>query len=347
VTERKKTIALTVIIFLLIFCAVIDLFLGMIFLKKDEIRIPDPYNHHGLKPLFHSNAEWGSLNYRLFTNSLGLKDSSTRKIEKVNRQKRLVFIGDSFTEGIGYNYEKTFAGIISDSLKESYEILNAGLTSYSPILYFLKIQHIIESGYKIDQIIVMIDISDIQDEIIYENYIPDKKSSLIRSVDIKLSNLSFSYNLVFRKFLKKIKKHGSGNEPDESVLEESIEKRGSWTYDENSYNEWGKRGLFLAKTNMTKLHKLCMDKGISMVIAVYPWPEQILKDTAGSKQVLFWSEFCLSNDIDFIDLFPYFFEDSDKSSLIGKYFIEGDCHWNENGHRLIAEKILDKLKKTE
>ena len=40
--------------------------------------------------------------------------------------KRIMFIGDSFTEGIMLDWEDTFVGIISDSLKnKNVEVLNA------------------------------------------------------------------------------------------------------------------------------------------------------------------------------------------------------------------------------
>ena len=51
---------------------------------------------------------------------------------------KYAFLGDSFTEGLGLNYSDTFAGMLSDYSR--YEIINMGVTSYSPIIYWNKIK---------------------------------------------------------------------------------------------------------------------------------------------------------------------------------------------------------------
>ena len=49
--------------------------------------------------------QWGYEKYKIFTNNLGFKDKSNREIEF---KKKILFIGDSFTEGVGIKYEDTF-----------------------------------------------------------------------------------------------------------------------------------------------------------------------------------------------------------------------------------------------
>ena len=46
----------------------------------------------------------------------------------------------------------------------SIEVLNAGLSSYSPIIYLKKLRWLIDQGYEFDEAVVYVDISDIQDE---------------------------------------------------------------------------------------------------------------------------------------------------------------------------------------
>ncbi len=106
---------------------------------------------------------------KLFTNSLGFKDKSSRTIPLLsskNFTKRIVFIGDSFTEGIFLEYEDTFVGIIDKELnKKSIQVLNAGVGSYSPIIYWRKVKYLIEEvGLKFNELVVFIDMSDICDE---------------------------------------------------------------------------------------------------------------------------------------------------------------------------------------
>ena len=79
---------------------------------------------------------------KLHTNSLGFKDKSSRTISLLPSKKfkkRVVFIGDSFTEGVMLEYEDTFVGIVDKELNnKSIEVLNAGVNSYSPIIYWRK-----------------------------------------------------------------------------------------------------------------------------------------------------------------------------------------------------------------
>jgi hypothetical protein len=92
----------------------------------------NPIYHHG----FIKNGTFESY-YSTYTNSLGFKDSKVREVELNTNRKRIMFIGDSFTEGVMLDWEDTFIGIISDSLKnKNIKILNAGRSSYSPSLYW-------------------------------------------------------------------------------------------------------------------------------------------------------------------------------------------------------------------
>ena len=65
-----------------------------------------------------NNARWRESVYSVITNSLGFRDRTNRQIPLQSEKKRLVFIGDSFTEGQGLNYEKTFVGLIDNALKK-------------------------------------------------------------------------------------------------------------------------------------------------------------------------------------------------------------------------------------
>ena len=330
-----------------IFFVIIDLLLGSLLLKRDQLRIDHSYYHHDLQPMKLSNAKWGDLEYTIKTNSLGFKDTSTREIDLDSEKERILVIGDSFTEGLGYDHEKTFCGLLQNKLSDKVEILNAGLTSYSPKLYYLKVKYLLDMGLKFDKLIVMLDISDIQDESIYESFQPKKEQSAFRKVDVMLSNYSFSYHHIFRDLLKKIASNRNNTTDKfadaETFLETSIEDRGKWTYDKKIYNDWGKVGLNLASRNLLKLLGICKENSIEMTIVVYPWPEQITENDSLSIQSIYWGKFCTTNKIDFLDLFPYFFESENALTVVSRYFITGDDHWNDKGHRLIAEKLYEKI----
>ena len=49
---------------------------------------------------------------------------------------------------------------------EKIEFLNAGVISYSPTIYYNKIRYLLDAGLKFDEVVVLSDLSDVQDEAI-------------------------------------------------------------------------------------------------------------------------------------------------------------------------------------
>ncbi len=158
----KKTIFLVVLVAFLVG----DLLCGVVLISEPE-GVRHAFYHHTLKTYFQGNPQWGGESYALYTNSLGFRDGETREVALSGNRHRIVIIGDSFVEGIGCPYQETFAGIADRKLDGTVEILNAGVVSYSPKLFYLKIKYLIdEIGLRFDELFVFIDISDIQDEIV-------------------------------------------------------------------------------------------------------------------------------------------------------------------------------------
>ena len=107
------------------------------FLGINVLRIRDPVYHHTLTPKYDGFDLWGPHRFRILSNSLGFRDASTRDVPLVADRKRVVFIGDSFTEGIGLPYEETFVGRFARAFPEL-DVLNAAVFSYSPSIYYKK-----------------------------------------------------------------------------------------------------------------------------------------------------------------------------------------------------------------
>ena len=80
-----------------------------------------------------------------------------------------------------------------------------------------------------------------------------------------------------------------------------------------------------------------------MSLAIYPWPQQLLNDNVNSKHVKMWKEFCVSKCENFINFFPFFFDEIKKNSFIEiykKYYFWNDVHFNIKGNEVIAKKLL-------
>jgi lysophospholipase L1-like esterase len=304
-----------------------------------------PYYHHDLKTYQHYKDEkWGTHRYALITNSLGFKDSSPREIELETDKRRIVFIGDSFTEGVGFAYEETYVGLVDAALdSENFDVLNAGVASYCPLLYHLKIRYLLEEvGLRFDELYVFVDISDIQDEIVYRDFKPSA-FPLHRYIDVFLKGHSYTYNALRNNYamLYDIRAFFGGVE---EVMQPDVYtySRARWTYDDEVFEQWGRRGLTAAKLHMDELIEMCRMYGVEVVVAVYPWPDQLRGDRGASLQEKAWREFAAGKDVDFINYFPIFSQvGADEASE--RYFIPGDVHWNAEGHKLIAETVKQRF----
>lgn len=155
-----------------LYCAV--LFLGsdvaysrLVVGDERQFRIPSEEYHHGLLANYSGYDLWGGRRYRLFTNSLGMKDAAVREVSAGAASHRILLIGDSFTEGLGLPFEETFAGMLYRAGQERsrrVEFLNAGVSSNSPVIYYKKVKYLLDRGVHLDEVVVFSDPSDIQDE---------------------------------------------------------------------------------------------------------------------------------------------------------------------------------------
>jgi len=133
-------------------------------------RIPHPVYHHAIEPNQKSEDAIGRYAAPFFSNSVGMKDSRVREVPLKGERPRVLLMGDSFTEGIGTAWERTFAGILAEKLdRAGVELLNGGTVSYSPHLIRLRLEDLLSRGLKIDRVVVLIDISDVLNELQYED----------------------------------------------------------------------------------------------------------------------------------------------------------------------------------
>ena len=77
-----------------------------------------------------------------------------------NVKKRVIVIGDSFAEGQGIVFEKSFAGLLKEQLKPNgTEVLNAAVSSYAPSVMYAKLKYLVETvGLEFDHVLAFIDV---------------------------------------------------------------------------------------------------------------------------------------------------------------------------------------------
>ncbi len=331
---------------------------------EDLFRRPDPRFHHGLYPNRSTTTWWGKATYPMITNSLGMRDGSEAEVPLRGSRPRALIFGDSFAEGVGLPFEQTFAGLAGATMDTAgMDVLNAGVVSYSPRLYLLKLRYLLEDvGLQISHAVVFVDISDIQDEIFYERFVP-KEESLLVDLAYRAGRLLRRRSLFCRTAagLLADKPEGPadstfgsqnhvwfdalrvtlGEEPNAPWRNPAfLAERALWTTHREVFERWGRRGLELASRNMDAFVSSAKAAGVKVAVAVYPWPHQVEHAQRDCLQRSFWKSFAEHHGVGFIDLFEPFFDNPDTGTL----FIEGDNHWNEAGHRVVAERLTAWLK---
>lgn len=312
------------------------------------LRIQNEFYHHGLKPMYSGKDVWGGNIYNYCTDINGFRTSCQNKDLK-KKFFDILIIGDSVTEALGVSYNDSYVGVFSNYFSKL-AIANAGVSSYSTIIYLNKIKKLIEEGVSFKHLFVMVDISDIQDD--GARYIFDSKNNVIdthtpipKKEKSKLNKLildNFHYTISFYRFIRyKIIK------PEIPINLD----RSSWTFNSDVSN-YGVGGLSVAKEKslsyMEELYNFLKFKNIELSVGVYPLPDQIFNDDLKiNAHAELWQNFCINK----CKFFFNFFEDfndyrmthgSDK--LYNDFYIYGDVHFNQKGNYFLANSLIEKFK---
>jgi len=320
------------------------------------LRIPNAVFDHTLAANYEGYERWGEARYRIATNSLGFKDATMRYVAPRGNSRRVVLIGDSLTEGIGVPFEQSFAGMLAlagQQRRDKTEFLNAAVVSYSPTLYYRKIKFLLDSGLKFDELVVLPDLSDVQDEATSYFCSDDnpKYAALCRpestyqpvryekphephgvlSRNFRLSNALLRQLWVLRGGAK-----GEATTPSDRI---------GWSVPNfdvgNMYAPLGvEGGITRAVQHMQALAELLKRQNIPLTVVVYPWPLSLVQDDPGGRWVTIWRDFCAINCKAFINTFPDFIAAKDAhSDWYVRYFILGDIHFSLAGHKLVFDAL--------
>ncbi len=314
--------------------------------NKDNI-----YDHGFVKNYKTKSAGWGNIRYTFCTDANAFRSNCKDQFNK-NKYFDLAFIGDSFTEGVGVNFENSFVGLVSSDLK-NLKIANLAVSSYSPAIYYSKINHLLNKEYRFKEIIVFIDLSDIQDDSVcykLDKQIVKRRNNNFecfkntKNLNEKIKkNLRLSFEL-FGLFKQQLINFNIINyTAPKNVLNHS---RARWTYDykKQDFNNMKlDDAIKIAVKNMTLLSDLLKKNNIDLSVAVYPWPGTLKNDTRQNIQLKLWKDFCITNCKNFFDLMDPFFTLSEKNSFNWIYkhaYIKDDIHFNEEGNRIVAKNFL-------
>lgn len=330
--------------------------------RVGECVVPDFFRHHAYRINCEGYNPWGPELFPVFTNSLGYRDSRIREVPRNSDKPRILLVGDSFADGL-VEWRSTVAGQL-EVLEPEWEVLNAGMGSYSPSNYVLVIEDAIRRGIHLDHVLVMLDISDVQDEAaryfdVGPNVVNVRSAGDIappKLYDSVLTNFASIRGLVWWWLSVQIQQ---GHYYLPSVWTENLfdAPRSAWTYRPNSagfevleypdgYAPLGVAGgLEKVRAKMSQIADFLLAKGVKLSLIVYPWPAQLAHASGNEEYVQFWRTWCRARCSGFFETFTEMenIKNSCPSDTPGcwyqKLYIFGDIHFTAFANGLLANKI--------
>jgi hypothetical protein len=228
------------------------------------------------------------------------------------------------------------------------------------VIYYRKLEYLVEDvKLDVDEAIVFLDISDIEDEA--RHYTLDESGNVVdqdaRATErfhpppppttwaerwkhgLAAHSLTVRVAVAIRDRLEAAPPASDDGDPLAPWAKPLAAERGNWTHDAKAFAAYGERGLERAARSMERLLEL----GIPLTVVVYPWPNQVAAGDRESKQVTYWRAWTAEHGVAFIDLFGEFIDGSEPARAIAANYIPGDTHFNPAGNLRVAEGVLRHL----
>ena len=309
-------------------------------------RIPDEIMHHTYQPgcsYTFRTSEWST---QVHINSGGLRDDEPL----ANPDFRILVLGSSFVRGYGVEQNETFPELLQRKFNEAgakTEVINAGITSYSPILEYLYLKYK-GLSYKPDMIILTFDMADLNSDFEFEKIavfdndalvsVPSGKTdSLLEYIYLKLRTPRLIESLLSRVAI-------SPKAPPNDVRYDKY----AITREEISLNEsahWNRSFSYIGKIKNLS--------NATFILISYPYGHQVSGTEWGegrrnygfepgkiysSRADNILREYAKRNNIPYISLFDAFRESNEP----GLYF-PYDGHFTAAGHALAADVLFKEL----
>ena len=319
----KHALSLMMVLVSLIVCALgIELFVrffvddGMHFdlemwkyARDVKVISDDPLIGHAHRP----NSGERLMGVDVKINSNGLRDREI-PYERVGAARRILMLGDSFTEGWGVPFEQTFSKRIerlyaADGINA--EVINTGVGNYNTIM---EVEYFLREGYKYKPDIVVL------------NFIPNDAEPTPPHTQPSLL-MRHCYSCVF--LISRL-----------DVLLREMSLRPNWeNYYRNLYGEGHAKGWTDARASIDKLAEYCRSHQIKLLIAHLPdihgfdpYPLQMVTDLLQGA--------AREDGADFVDVMPEF-RGHDPAKL---WVSPMDAHPNGLGNEIIANALFRKLR---
>lgn len=318
---------------------------------------------------FHLTEPTGKEMIRRRTNSHGFVGKEISKT-KPSDVYRVVVLGDSFTEALQVHEGESYSELVQISLSKSaaeqkIEVINAGVSGYSPMTYYLYLKRELLS-FKPDLVLLQLFANDVFEDhktaamsVFDENNVPvqinryfKKEKRVVSEVfykfDRALKKISRFYAYLMRSFAKLGKKSSYNKEM--TAKEEFSDfnqffpiQPGTRLYRNESFHQQAiGRTLFYLKS----IHELLKTKSIPLVVFYIPNEAQVHQSKTAQSAFYLTSkvsddlnrelaQFFNAEEIPFLDLTSAF----KASQSPDKLYYPNDGHLTPRGHQLVAREL--------
>ncbi len=315
-------IALYNLVIVILLCIIFEM---LIRLFIPEIKYGGGTSKELLIPSMYSSSPGLAANYRGESNRI-IKSTNAYHSWLYNKKlnsnkKKILFLGDSVTMGIGIENDSTFAGRLSNYFK----IINPSLIGYSSIDYLNVFNaFVVENRFDLnfDAVIIFWTLNDI-----YSNY-PTQDPPSFQSDD-------FLYPII--NFLRR-------NSKAYIFLKDIFSDRSK------AYFEYDRRYYSLNDTllqspvqNINGISSKCKQLNIPFYLFIFPYEYQLRQtnDSTILNPQKILTNLLTQSEIEVIDCIAAF---PSGNGNVKDYYLYGDgIHFSEKGHQLIASFIGKKL----
>ena len=309
---------------------------------------PSRLFNHGYTPNFDGKYTGPEgYEFRQKMNAFGLNQYKRVVVPKPENIYRVLIVGDSFIAGLG---NITVPNIIGDWVKlrvavdnRIVEIVNAGQSSYSPILHIARFKHQLQK-LEPDAIIFFPDLTDVYDDWHrYRKYAVFDKNGMVVRVNpstrlVKYwenmeeagysSWYSFFAKYIYRRFFSKSLKRLAGKSGEERIFQHAqVEK--------DAVTKKAMTQIMYSVSNISNYLELLESKQIHVSVAIYPHLPQI----TGKFNRLYEQEIRKLSFRKKIPFKSFFKEIATEINLGRKLYFKGDIHFSNIGLGVLGRYV--------
>ena len=291
----------------------------------------------------------------IFTDGEGLRIKENHKRSK---KKKIFVYGSSFIYGDGVSYEKSVIGILENIHKE-YEFYNFAIPYGSPTFHLFKMRKKIEEKDIPVKIILVLSMSDLLNEIsIWGDYSDSGKPRLLNDGIYQKSKvkeeflkknfrLSRSVALNIRNKMRIIK-NKEKQEKKDSKVRTTIQAGFTYLPLEELKNYYTRESLRFGESKIQKriseMLLISKENDIEFFLAIFPFADTLEYGQKEYNWESFAKSLCPSSNCKLINSFyDYNYYKKNNKDWYKKLFFEGDEHFTELGHSILADKFTKQI----